>query len=64
MPDNWTCPRCNTGLREEDFVVWDLPFSPLYERNSKSMLQVSCWCCTWKASWQVDEVTEPTEVKL
>lgn len=63
MPDV-TCPRCKSSLRPEDWTTWRIPFDPAFDRSAKNVLRVSCWCCTWDAEWEIDEVSEPQEVKL
>lgn len=58
------CPRCQSLLREQDFETWRLPFDPAHDRSAQNTLRVMCWCCTWSAEWEIDEVSAPEEVKL
>ncbi len=61
MP-NFTCPRCDVSLREEDCLGWIEPYSPMWDRHHYLTVRFYCWACTWSSEINVKVATEYVEL--
>ncbi len=60
---NFTCPRCDVSLREEDCLTWDDPHDAAWDRLPLATVRFFCWACSWQHDWTVKVVAaEPAKL--